>query len=259
MQRILFYLLLVAVTLPGLAGAQVTIGMDNIVHQPTSSAILDLNPVNSGPKLGLLLPRIRIGNLFDRSIITNPANYLIVFSPYTEQTSQFGLNYWNVDRWYRVLNQSELFDSISTQRIAQIVLFAEQSSSETTSHNTDNINVPPSTPYTLPIDEVKFDSQNGYNKTTHEYVIPEDGFYEITCDVKIKLDNSGTTVQTFILVNGTIKVNDLVNAQATDVVGSVFYVVELDAGDKVKGAVGAGNWTNDKYKVMDSSLSIVKY
>ncbi|MDR1555557.1 MAG: hypothetical protein LBS88_00825 [Tannerellaceae bacterium] len=255
MQKIILYLLLIIIAFPGAAEAQISIGSTN--RQSASSAMLDMDTTIAGRHLGVLFPRIPLESPTDCTSISNPVDYLLVFSPYTANPSYAGLNYWFNKRWNRFLNQSELYDSISTRHIAQIVLFATQSNPETSPHLTDNNN---KDPYKLRIDNVTFDSQNGYNKTNYEYIIQEDGLYEITCNVELAHNNTKRpSMQTFIQINDTNTVSDLVSDSPVIVFGSVLYVAELKKGIRVGGAVGLGSWNTDLFTVTHASLAIVKY
>jgi hypothetical protein len=208
----------------------------------------------TGSHRGMLIPRIPLRDAADRTSIPNPADYLLVFSPYTETPSYMGLSYWHNNRWNRLLNQTELYDSISSYHIAQIVLFVNQSRPESETHVTDKNE---KAPYKLPLDNVIFDSQNAYNKTIWEYVIPEAGIYEIVCNVMLDVI-PGISMQTYVRINDSNAVNDLIRT-LTLTVGSVVYIAKLEKGDRVYGAVGAGSWNKDTYKVVAGSLSILKY
>jgi hypothetical protein len=253
MQKIIIYLLPLLLAFPGGTQAQLGIG---VKHRPDPSAMLDMNVPVTGKYQGVLLPRIPIASATDRSSIQDPDDYLLVFSPYTANSSRAGLNYWYNGRWNTFFNHAELYDSISGRRIAQFVMFATQSNPETTSHVTDPQN---KSPYKLPVDHVDFDSQNGFDKAGFVYVIQEPGLYEIVCNAEMTDLPAAVTMQIFIQINGATAVNDMVTDAPSTVSGSVFYIAELKKGDQVYGAVGVGSWINAKYRVAKSSLAIVKY
>ncbi|MDR1257850.1 MAG: hypothetical protein LBK65_01020 [Tannerellaceae bacterium] len=241
----------------GVAEAQVSIGT---ADKPHPSAMLDMTSP-TGNRLGVLFPLIPLNNSTDRSVISSPADFLIIFSPYANGAPLPGLNYWYGNKWNHFLNQTELYDSISAKHVAQIVLFVEQITEETVFHSSRN---PDGTaPYIFPLDNVVYDSQNGYNKTSKEYIIPDNGIYEITCNVVIIPQTTGSgdySMQTFVGVDGNSVTNDLVSFSAvTRVNGSATYTAVLNKGQRVYGAVGAGNWDTYKYRVVSSSLTIVKY
>jgi hypothetical protein len=252
-----FLLLLLSPALSGSLKAQVGIG-ENALSSDTvhPCAMLDMNLAGMEGFLGALLPRIPLRSDTDRSAIASPDDYLMVFSPYTANTSHAGLNYWHGNRWFRIMNHTELYDSISAMHISQVILFAQLSAPEKAVHVTDQHN---STPYKIPIDKVTFDSQNAYSKSKYEYVIPEDGFYETVCNVELVDAEENQSMQTFIRINNKNTVNDLVNNTSKTPVGSVVHIAKLKKGDRVCGAVGLGSWNVQKYKVGSASLTIVKY
>jgi hypothetical protein len=255
MKRMIVYILFIPlVCFYGLADAQVSIGTTN---KPDQSAMLDMTPP-TGKGLGMLLPLIPVNSLTNTAGISSPADFLMIFSPYTKDAPNPGLNYWHGNKWNRFLNQTELYDSISSNYIAQIVLFAEQTNAEQSTHNSTNGDG--SMPYKFPLHNVIYDSRGGYNATTKEYVIPDDGNYEITCNVVIKPNVSGNSMQTFVRVDGKNVVDDLVSITSTaSVSGSVTYTARFTKGQHIWGAVGTGSWTSDKFRVESSSLAIVKY
>jgi hypothetical protein len=258
MSKIISYLLPIIFTLSFSAQAQVGIGKENTVGQPHPSAMLDMDMDTdiTNDRLGVLLPRIPLNDPTDRTSIPDPADYLLVFSPYTGTSSYIGLSYWHNDRWIRLLNQTELYDSISRYHIAQVILFADLSAPETNTHVTDPNN---SKSYKLKLDNIIFDSQNAYNEQTREYHIPADGLYEIVCNVTLSDVSQNLSMQTFIQLNDLNVVNDLVSKTSAVTVGSVVYIAELKKGDRVCGSVGIGQWNKDTYRVRDGSLLIIKY
>jgi hypothetical protein len=205
---------------------------------------------------GALFPRIPLRSSTDRTSIPSPADYLLIFSPYTENSSEAGLNYWHNNAWHRLLNETEMYGKISDQHIAQIVLLVQMSAPEEKTHPTDPNN---KSTYKVPFDKTIFDSQNGYHQANHEYIIPETGFYEIVCEVQLSDAATGQSLQTFILVNGTSRMSDLTGNTSAVVAGSVVYIAELNKGDRVCGAVGLGNWAKDFFRVSGASFTIVKY
>jgi hypothetical protein len=252
MSKIIVYLLPIILSLSISAQAQIGIGESG---QPHPSAMLDMDMANN--RQGVLLPRIPISGPTDKTSIPNPADYLLVFSPYTGTSSYTGLSYWHNSQWNNLLNQTNLYDSISAHRITQIILFARLHIPETTTHVTDNHQ---QTPYKLPLDSVVFDSQRAYDQTSQTYIIPEDGLYEIMCAATLNVA-ANITMQTFICVNQTPMINDLITqTSATGIsVGSVVYTAQLKKGDRVHGAAGVGVWNKDTFKVVAGSLSILKY
>ncbi|MDR1356798.1 MAG: hypothetical protein LBJ58_03910 [Tannerellaceae bacterium] len=257
MKKITPYILLIPVVcFYSLANAQVSIGTTG---KPDPSAMLDMT-TSTGKGLGVLLPLIPVNNPANTAGISSPADYLMIFSPYAKDAPNPGLNYWHGNKWNRFLNQTELYDSISANYIAQIVLFAEQTNSETTNHNSKNSDG--TEPYKFPLHNIIYDSRSGYNTTTKEYIIPDDGNYEITCNVAIKVTStsSSNSMQTYVVVDGITKVNDLVSFTLTSSVsGSVTYTAKFTKGQRISGAVGAGNWSTYPFMVESSSIAIVKY
>jgi hypothetical protein len=253
MQKITLYSLLLFLSLSGKAQAQIDIG-DSIRTHP--SAILDINDSVAGNHRGVLFPRIPLRGPTDRTAIAAPDSFLLVFSPYTASTPYAGLTYWHNNRWNRFLNQTEVYDTISAMHLAQVVLLSELSKSETSNHVTDGSN---KAPYKVALDRTIFDSQNAYNRTAHEYIIPEDGIYEIICKAMWEVSVVGQTSQIFIVANASIRTGDLVADSGTTANGSVVYVGKLNKGDRVWGAVGVGAWSKTPFKVLSASLAIVKY
>jgi hypothetical protein len=221
---------------------------------------MDMRPIDNNHHRGVLLPRIPLRNSTDRSAIPSPDDFLLVFSPYKD-SMESGLNYWYANHWHRVLSETELYTHISEQNITQTVLSARLMEMEKTLHVTDSRN---SNPYKLPLNNVVFDSQNAYNQTKYEYVIPETGTYEIVCDVACFIDRDpkdkrDVSVETFIQVNNKMMINDLISGASTIMTGSVIHITELHKNDIVYGAVGVGNWKESKFRVTSASLTIVKY
>jgi hypothetical protein len=258
MPKIIFYLCPIILSLSISAQAQIGISKNDSIGQPHPSAVLDMDmDVDiTNNRLGVLLPRIPLNGPTDRTSISNPADYLLVFSPYTKNSSYIGLSYWLNNRWNRLLNQTELFDSISRYHIAQVVLFANRTMPETHTHVTDVNNL---NPYKLTYDGIIFDSQFAYNKQNDEYVIPENGLYEIVCNVTLHDVSIEESMQTIIMINGYSVVDDLVNKTSAVTVGSIVYVAELKKGDRVASAVGVGKWNTAKFRVAYGSLMIIKY
>jgi hypothetical protein len=259
MQKRIVYILLIPLVCfyYGVANAQISIGTNS---KPDPSAMLDMT--SSGKGLGVLFPLIPVNSPTSTSGISSPANFLMIFSPYAKDASNPGLSYWHGNKWNRFLNQTELYDSISAHYIAQIVLFAEQTNPETSNHNSTNSDG--TTPYKFPLHNVVYDSRGGYNSATKEYVIPDDGNYEITCNVVIKPMASGNSMQTYVKVDGANTVNDLITITSTSSVsGSVTYTARFTKGQHVWGAIGTGSWSStndrDKFRIESSSLVIVKY
>ncbi|MDR1982154.1 MAG: hypothetical protein LBQ39_11145 [Tannerellaceae bacterium] len=171
-----------------LVKAQVSINKTNTPPHP--SAILDMSlSGNSG--LGVLIPKITIGHSTDKSQITNPANYLLVFSP-SLGAAYTGLNCWYQGNWNQYLSNGAAFDLLKSRHIAQNVLFVEQSAPETV-HLTSKTYGD-----TLHFDKKTFDSQRAYNPATDQYVVPEDGIYELICSASIEGSN-GSVSGLFIL------------------------------------------------------------
>jgi hypothetical protein len=257
MREITVYILsLLVAGFSGLAEAQVGIGT---TEKPHPSAMLDMTSP-TGNRLGVLFPLIPLNSPTDRSGVSSPADFLMVFSPYVKDAPLPGLNYWYGNKWNHFLNQTELYDSISAKHVAQIVLFAEQTVEETVFHSSRNEDG--TTPYRFPLDNVVYDSQEGYNKTSKEYIIPDDGIYEVTCNVVItpQLTSGDYTMQTFVRVDGNNVTDDLISfSSSTRINGSATYTAILNKGQRVHGAVGAGNWDTYRYRVVSSSLTIVKY
>jgi hypothetical protein len=254
MQKIFFYLpLLIILSLSGKAKAQISIGKDVSSH---ASAILDVNTLATGGKRGVLIPRIPIYNSTDRTAISAPDDYLLVFSPYTVASSFAGLSYWHNNRWNHLINQTDLYPMISSRHISQVILFAKFGTPETTPHVTDAGNA---IPYPLQFKLVVFDSQNAYKSATHEYIIPEDGLYEITCESMLQISSGETSMETFVTVNGASVVSDVLSKVKGVTTGAVIYTANLKRGDRIGGAAGIGYWAGEKFMVIGGSLTIIKY
>jgi hypothetical protein len=255
MSKTVFYLLPLVFSLAAGLKAQVSMGKNELPHP---SAMLDMDVPVTDRVQGVLFPRIPLGSAADRTSIPSPDDYLLVFSSYTAPSSYVGLSYWHNSRWHRLLNQTDLFDSISAHYIAQIVLYASQTAPEGQSHVTDPAN---RKPYKLSIDKIVFDSQNSYKNNSREYVIPENGLYEIACSATLSDVQQSPSMQTFICVDGVNVMNDLVNNSPSTVSGTVVYIAFLNKGQHVYGAVGVGTWNNpsDSFRVTASSLTITKY
>ncbi|MDR1402632.1 MAG: hypothetical protein LBJ60_02870 [Tannerellaceae bacterium] len=254
MQKIKLYIVvLLAVGFSGSVQAQIKIGSTG---DPHPSAMLDMNSSGNN-RLGALFPLIPINSSTDRTAISSPADFLTILSPYANDAKFPGLNYWHNDKWNHLLNQTELYDSISAKHIAQIVLFAEQTVAEGYFHVTD-----PSekAPYRFRLNSVLYDSQAGFADS--QYEILDDGIYEITCDVAIEAQSKGEMVsmQTFVRVDGKNMTNDLITFDSTNSAsGSVSYTGKFTEGQLIAGCVGAGSWKTTSFRVLSSSLMIVKY
>lgn len=253
MQTKLFYILPAILGLCAETQAQIAIG-DSL--RPHASAMLDLNIPAGLNNRGVLFPLIPLQSATDRTSIPSPDDFLLVFTPYPAATPQAGLNYWFNNRWNHLLNQTDTYKLISNMHVAQAVLLAELKVAEKNKHITDQN---AQTPYTLPLDQTIFDSQNSYDKVKYEYLIQETDFYEITCDVALTDVTPGLTMQCFIRINGVNVVNDIVSSTSSTVTASVVYIAKLNKGDSICSAVGVGNWGKDAFRIRDASLTIVKY
>jgi hypothetical protein len=256
MSKIIFYLFPIILSLSISAQAQVGISKEANIGLPHPSAILDIDMDITSDRQGVLLPRIPLNGPTDRTSIPNPADYLLVFSPYTGNSSYIGLSYWYNNQWIRLLNQTELYDSVSSYYITEVMLFANLSTPERNTHVTDPSD---KKSYKLPLDNTIFDNRGTYNKQTREYRIPEDGLYEIACNVTLADVPIDQSMQTFIQVNDSPEVNDLVSKTSAVTVGSVVYIAKLKKGDRVYGSAGVGTWSKTKFKVKDGSLLIIKH
>lgn len=244
--------------------AQVSISMSGLENKPHPSAALDLDfAVNY--KYGFLIPRISINNATDKSNITNPADHLLVFS--LADNEFFGLNFWNAisGKWDNILSRSRLFEIIFNAHFSQAVLQAEQSTPETATHNSDDKDTEP---YILRIDRASSDSQESYDDTTYKYIIPVSGIYETVCRAEVA-NVTGIEVKTAQLF---VRKEDLNGAKSylgntlstyesvtTDFNISVAHIHTFEKGEKVYCAIGVGNYKSDKYRVVSSSITIVKY
>jgi hypothetical protein len=264
MKKIL-YTILFALCVLNSVKAQVAISLYNTDATPDPSAMLDLDFFGN-IKSGILIPRIPISLANNSNTISNPADYLLVFSPTENDFS--GLNLWNSGKWDNLMDDRKMFNTISDANISQAALYAIQSSGETSDHVTDAKNVKP---YLLPINTKIKDSQNGYNNSAnnYKYVIPVKGTYEVTCNSVITASNSavGASSQTFVMKNADMVTNIVVNktANSADIANTVSYTDSFEKGNEISCAVGFGVWNGgekgdrDKFKVKSSWIKIVRY
>ncbi|MDR1880663.1 MAG: hypothetical protein LBQ78_06985 [Tannerellaceae bacterium] len=238
-----------------LAKAQVSINKTNTPPHP--SAMLDMSlSGNSG--LGVLIPRITIGHATDNSRITNPADYLLVFSPSSGTTDFTGLNCWHQNHWKPYLSSGAAFDMLTSFHIAQTVLFVEQFEPEKIPHTSG------SSGYTLHLDIIKFDSQRTYNPATYQYVIPEAGVYEITCGASIESSVAGTvSSELHIRKNNLVSLNhnfvSRTNSSYNPMVNTVTCIEELAKKDTIHCTLNFGNWGTENFTVKSAYMMITRY
>jgi hypothetical protein len=261
MKKILYNILFALCVLNSVK-AQVAINISDTNATPHSSTMLDLD-FTENRKSGILIPKISIDSAKDLSVVSNPADYLLVFSP--TQNNFSGLNLWNKDsgKWDNIMDNGKMFNTISEANISQTVLYAIQGKGEVLDHVTDTGN---SKPYLLPINTKVKDSQNSYNSGTnnYKYVIPVPGTYEVTCNSVITVSNykdKSVSSQTFIMKNSNAVTNIVVNKtpSSTEVVNTVSYTDSFKKSDAISCAVGLGIWGKDKFTVKSSWMKIVRY
>ena len=252
MQKIFFYFLLPCLGLCAATQAQVSLDNQN---PPRTAAILDLN-MPAGNNRGVLFPLIALKDSVDRTAIPSPDDYLLVFTPYTSKSPQAGLNYWLDNRWHHLLNQTDMNKlRMSEMHLAQAVLHAKLKEPEKNRHVTDP---DAKNPYKFPLNQVVFDSQEAYDKTAYEYVIPHTGFYEISCDVEVQ-DAMSNYLQCFLQKRDSV-VSELVYKTARGKNISIIYNGTFNEGDVVYASIAVGGfWDTSLFRVRNASLTIVMF
>lgn len=94
------------------ANAQVGIGTPT----PNASAMLDITATNKG----VLIPRVALTANDDQTTVTTPTTSLLVYNTNTSDANVAdvkkvtpGFYYWNVNKWERIVNQSQLDTAIT--------------------------------------------------------------------------------------------------------------------------------------------------
>lgn len=241
--------------------AQISISLnENAIPHP--SAMLDLDFENN-QNSGVLLPKVSINDATDNSSISNPADYLMVFSP--AQNDFSALNFWNQDKWENLSTETKTQQGIATHisgHIAQSVLWAAQSEPEDSFHQ-HGIST-----YTLPINNILLDHHDTYNINEYHYTIATDGMYEIICNSVITAsDTKGSDIinsQVFIWKEGNKEplTSGLVNklSYISEINNTVSYIGSLLKGEKIYCTVSAGNDNdNSHFAVLSSFITVSKY
>ncbi|MDR6919563.1 MULTISPECIES: hypothetical protein [Chryseobacterium] len=244
-----------------LSNAQVAITLSNIPDPtPHASAVLDMDfPVNTNN--GILLPKIPLKNTTDKDIITNPANYLLVYSnpnPALNSPSK-GLAYWDPGapvqpQWSTVANITNVSESLGIKGVIKTLAYARQNTPETTLHITGT-----SGGYKIKFETEYLDIMNAFNLSTHEYTISSPGVYSVKCLINITVGQAAASAQAFVIRNGAVMSSGSLvqtTGAGTSWPLSISSYLNLAAGDKMACGAGYGSYGASTFKVNNAVLVI---